>query len=71
VLEANDLNPADYDITKRKDAKPKKMVKFVLSDFTENELANMGGKILLIDDQISNKEVIDGFLMILGFKNRE
>mgnify|MGYP000141233283 CR=1 FL=1 len=47
------------------------MVKFVLSDFTENELGNIGGKILLIDDQISNKEVIDGFLMILGFKNRE
>ena len=28
------------------------------------------GKILVIDDQITNREIIDGFLMILGFKNR-
>ena len=50
MLQANDLNPADYDIISRSDAKPKKMVKFALSDFTESEMANKGCKILLIDD---------------------
>ena len=37
-----------------------------ISDFSEEELQSEG-KILVIDDQIANNEIIKGFLMILGF----
>ena len=41
----------------------------MLSDFNCDEMASQG-KILVIDDQITNTHIIYGFLMILGFKNR-
>lgn len=46
-----------------------KKVHFVLSDFDECELESQN-QILVIDDQITNNEIIDGFLMILGFSDR-
>lgn len=32
---------------------------------------NSSRKILVVDDHITNCEIIDGFLMILGYKNRK
>ena len=36
------------------------------SNFKQNE-----GKILIVDDEKFNCDIIEGFLMILGFKNRD
>ena len=46
-----------------------KVVKFKLSNFKEEELVSHN-KILIIDDQVSNCETIDGLLMILQLKDR-
>ena len=41
----------------------------MLSDFTSREMVPQG-MILVVDDQITNHHIIDSFLMILGYKNR-
>ena len=41
-----------------------------MSDFNKRELKSQG-KILIIDEEVSNHDIIDGFLMLLGYSNRE
>ena len=48
--------------------KTSKKVQFMLSDFDRKEMAPQR-KILVIDDQITNHDIIDGFLTVLGFKD--
>ena len=43
-------------------------VHFMLPDFDKKEMAPQR-KILVIDDQITNYDIVDGFLTVLGFKN--